>query len=87
MYSASNAVIEWLLVVKMLETEIHLFRYSVFQVLLLPAEKILKRPKIKQGTTLKVNCILFNRLLSPVLLNKSGLNLLISIRKFKQVFL
>ena len=27
--SASNAVIEWLLVVKMLETEIHLFRYSV----------------------------------------------------------
>ena len=33
----------------------------------------LKRPKIKQGTTLKVNCILFNRLLSPVLLNKSGL--------------
>ena len=27
MYSASNAVIEWLLVVKMLETEIH-FRYS-----------------------------------------------------------
>ena len=33
----------------------------------------LKRPKIKQGTTSKVNCILFNRLLSPVLLNKSGL--------------
>ena len=31
------------------------------------------RPKIKQGTTSKVNCILFNRLLSPVLLNKSGL--------------
>ena len=26
-----------------------------------------------QGTTSKVNCILFNRLLSPVLLNKSGL--------------
>ena len=25
------------------------------------------------GTTSKVNCILFNRLLSPVLLNKSGL--------------
>ena len=33
----------------------------------------LKRPKIKQGTTSKVNCILFNRLLSLVLLNKSGL--------------
>ena len=33
----------------------------------------LKRPKIKQGTTSKVNCILFNRLLSPVLLNKTGL--------------
>ena len=33
----------------------------------------LKRPKIKQGTTSKVNCILFNSLLSPVLLNKSGL--------------
>ena len=33
----------------------------------------LKRPKIKQGTTSKVNYILFNRLLSPVLLNKSGL--------------
>ena len=33
----------------------------------------LKKPKIKQGTTSKVNCILFNRLLSPVLLNKSGL--------------
>ena len=32
----------------------------------------LKRPKIKQGTTSKVNYILFNRLLSPVLLNKSG---------------
>ena len=31
----------------------------------------LKRPK--SGTTSKVNCILFNRLLSPVLLNKSGL--------------
>ena len=26
-----------------------------------------------QGTTSKVNCILFNRLLNPVLLNKSGL--------------
>ena len=25
------------------------------------------------GTTSKVNCVLFNRLLSPVLLNKSGL--------------
>ena len=33
----------------------------------------LRRPKIKQGTTSKVNCILFNRLLSPVLLNNSGL--------------
>ena len=33
----------------------------------------LKRLKIKQGTTSKVNCILFNRLLNPVLLNKSGL--------------
>ena len=33
----------------------------------------MKRPKIKQGTTSKVNYILFNRLLSPVLLNKSGL--------------
>ena len=33
----------------------------------------LKRPKIKQGRTSKVNYILFNRLLSPVLLNKSGL--------------
>ena len=33
----------------------------------------LKRPEIKQGTTSKVNCILFNRLLSKVLLNKSGL--------------
>ena len=33
----------------------------------------LKRLKIKQGTTSKVNCILFNRLLSPVLLNKSSL--------------
>ena len=28
---------------------------------------------MKQGTTSKVNCILFNRLLSPVLLNKSGI--------------
>ena len=33
----------------------------------------LKKPKIKQGTTSKVNCILFNRLLSPVPLNESGL--------------
>ena len=33
----------------------------------------LKRPEIKQGTTSKVNYILFNRLLNPVLLNKSGL--------------
>ena len=33
----------------------------------------LKKPKIKQGITSKVNCILFNRLLSPVLLNKSSL--------------
>ena len=30
----------------------------------------LKRPKIKQETTSKVNCIIFNRLLSPVLLNE-----------------
>ena len=29
--------------------------------------------KIKQGTTSKVNCILFNRLLNSVLLSKSGL--------------
>ena len=36
MYPASNAVIEWLLVVKMLETEIHLFRYSLFRVLQIP---------------------------------------------------
>ena len=36
-------------------------------------EKSSERPKIKQGTTSKVNCILFNRLLNPVLLNKSGL--------------
>ena len=28
---------------------------------------------MKQGTTSKVNCILFDRLLSPGLLNKSGL--------------
>ena len=33
----------------------------------------LKRPEIKQGATSKVNYILFNRLLNPVLLNKSGL--------------
>ena len=33
----------------------------------------LKRPEIKQGATSKVNCILFNRLLNPVLLNKSRL--------------
>ena len=33
----------------------------------------LKRPEIKQGRTSKVKCILFNRLLSKVLLNKSGL--------------
>ena len=33
----------------------------------------LQRPEIKQGTTSKVNCILFNRLLNPVLLNKSVL--------------
>ena len=33
----------------------------------------LKRLKIKQVTTSKVNCILFNRLLNPVLQNKSGL--------------
>ena len=36
-------------------------------------ENRLKRPEIKQGTTSKVNCILFNRLLNPILLNKSGL--------------
>ena len=28
--------VEWLLVVKMLETEIHLFRYSLFRVLQAP---------------------------------------------------
>ena len=33
----------------------------------------LKRLKIKQGTTSKVSCILFNRLLSLVVLNNSGL--------------
>ena len=33
----------------------------------------LKRPKIRQGTTSKVNYNLFNRLLSPVPLNKSSL--------------
>ena len=33
----------------------------------------LKRLKIKQGTTLKVNCILFNRLPTIIPLNKSGL--------------
>ena len=36
MYSASNAVIEWLLVVKMLETEIHLFRYSAIPLFHIP---------------------------------------------------
>ena len=36
-------------------------------------KKSSERPKIKQGTTSKVNYVLFNRLLSPVLLNKSGL--------------
>ena len=36
MYSTSNAVIEWLLVVKMLETEIHLFRYSAIPLFLIP---------------------------------------------------
>ena len=35
--------------------------------------KVFSPDKIIQGTTSKVNCILFNRLLSPVLLNKSGL--------------
>ena len=35
-YSASNAVIEWLLVVKMLETEIHLFRYSAILLFRIP---------------------------------------------------
>ena len=33
----------------------------------------LKRPEIKQGTTSKVNYILFNRSLNPVLLNKRRL--------------
>ena len=33
----------------------------------------LKRLEIQQGTTSKVNCILFNSLLNKVLLNKSGL--------------
>ena len=32
-----------------------------------------KKAQIKQRTTSKVNCILFNRLLNPVLLNKSSL--------------
>ena len=32
-----------------------------------------KKKGLKSRTTSKVNCILFNRLLSPVLLNKSGL--------------
>ena len=35
MRSASNDVIEWLLVVKMLETEIHLFRYSAIPLFLI----------------------------------------------------
>ena len=35
-YSTSNAVIEWLLVVKMLETEIHLFHYSAIPLFLIP---------------------------------------------------
>ena len=35
-YSASNAVVEWLLVVKMLETEIHLFRYSAIPLFFIP---------------------------------------------------
>ena len=36
-------------------------------------EKLSERPKIKQETTSKVNCISFNRLLSPFLLNNSSL--------------
>ena len=37
-------------------------------------KKIIRKDlKIKQEITSKVNCILFNRLLSPILLNKSGL--------------
>ena len=36
MYSTSNAVIEWFLVVKMLETEIHLFRYSAIPLFRIP---------------------------------------------------
>ena len=35
-YSTSNAVIEWLLVVKMLETEIHLFRNSAIPLFRIP---------------------------------------------------
>ena len=46
-----------------------------------PLKNCLKKPKIKQGTTSKVNCILFNRSLSPALLNKSSLTQLISIKK------
>ena len=36
MYSTSNAVIEWLLIVKMLETEIHLFRNSAILLFRIP---------------------------------------------------
>ena len=34
---SSNAIIEWLSVMKMLKSEIHFFRYSVFRVLVSPA--------------------------------------------------
>ena len=36
MYSASNTVIEWLLVVKMLEIQNHLFRYSAIPLFFIP---------------------------------------------------
>ena len=35
MYSGSNAAVEWHLVVKMLKTEIHLFRYSAIPLFLI----------------------------------------------------
>ena len=57
---------------------------------LAPVKNRLKRPKIKRGTTLKVNCTLLNRLLSPVLLNKSGLARAKAVNFnsfFKQVYL
>ena len=52
---------------------LHLGRFNLGLKLMHTFKKHLKRPKIKQGTTSKVNCILFNRLLNPILLNKSGL--------------